>query len=216
MTQRLRLLCRQIYLPDVSRLAAFGVLPAYRGQGLAKKFLLDLLAALRDKELYSIRLEVRCDNTRGVSLYHALGFQVRRRPGKYPGDPQFCPEMPSWDMERTSADDFLRIAWSVPEDDLPWLASPLAVLTLPAVIIRDNKHAWCAVAELMGQPQIRCIFVEPAYRHQGRTRRILMKINARWPDICTSAAVPETLEPLFIAAGYQTNSLCQFEMALDL
>ena len=139
MTQRLRLLCRQIYLPDVSRLAAFGVLPAYRGQGLAKKFLLDLLAALRDKELYSIRLE-----------------------------------------------------------------------------IRDNKHAWCAVAELMGQPQIRCIFVEPAYRHQGRTRRILMKINARWPDICTSAAVPETLEPLFIAAGYQANSLCQFEMALDL
>lgn len=66
----------------------------------------------------------------------------------------------------------------------------------------------------MGQPQLRCLFVEPVYRYQGRAKRMLQKINARWPGIGTSAAIPETLAPLFTAAGYQTEPLCQFEMEL--
>lgn len=117
-------------------------------------------------------------------------------------------------MASTTVDDFLRAVWSVPDDNLPWLASPLPLLTIPCNIIRDNDHAWCAVAEFMGQPRLRCLFVEPAYRYQGRAKTMLKKINARWPGIGTSAAIPETLAPLFTAAGYQAEPLCQFEMEL--
>ena len=122
--------------------------------------------------------------------------------------------MPSGDMASTTVDDFLRAVWSVPDDNLPWLASPLPLLTIPCDIIRDNDHAWCAVAEFMGPPRLRCLFVEPAYRYQGRAKTMLKKINARWPGIGTSAAIPETLAPLFTAASYQAEPLCQFEMEL--
>ncbi|MGU5744283.1 GNAT family N-acetyltransferase [Klebsiella quasipneumoniae] len=199
---------------DKARLAAFGVLPEYRSQGLAKQMLTPLFTSLKEKNLSSVRLEVMRENTRAIALYHALGFHVRRHLCKYRGDPQSRLEIPSGDMESRTVDDFLRTVWSAPDDDLPWLASPLPLLTIPCDILRDNEHAWCAVAEFMGQPQIRCLFVEPAYRYQGRAKTMLKKINARWPGIGTSAAIPETLAPLFTAAGYQAEPLCQFEMEL--
>ncbi|WP_281083395.1 GNAT family N-acetyltransferase [Klebsiella quasivariicola] len=199
---------------DKARLAAFGVLPEYRSQGLAKQMLTPLFISLKEQKLSSVRLEVLRENTRAVALYHALGFQVRRHLRKYRGDPHSHSEKTSGDMEYMTADDFLRTVSSAPEDDLPWLASPLPLLTIPCHILRDNEHAWCAVAECMGQPQLRGLFVEPAYRYQGRAKTMLKKINARWPGIGTSAAVPETLAPLFTAAGYQAEPLGQFEMAL--
>lgn len=117
---------------DKARLAAFGVLPEYRSQGLAKQMLTPLFTSLKEKKLSSVRLEVMRENTRAIALYHALGFQVRRHLCKYRGDPQSRPEIPSGDMESKTANDFLRTVWSAPDDDLPWLASPCSSCLFPA------------------------------------------------------------------------------------
>lgn len=68
---------------DKARLAAFGVLPEYRSQGLAKQMITPLFTSLKEKKLSSVRLEVMRKNTRAIALYHALGFQVRRHLCKY-------------------------------------------------------------------------------------------------------------------------------------
>ncbi len=52
---------------DKARLAAFGVLPEYRSQGLAKQMLTPLFTSLKEKKLSSVRLEVMRENT-GQSL----------------------------------------------------------------------------------------------------------------------------------------------------
>lgn len=159
---------------DKARLAAFGVLPEYRSQGLAKQMLTPLFTSLKEKKLSSVRLEVMRENTRAIALYHALGFQVRRHLCKYRGDPQSRPEIPSGDMESKTANDFLRTVWSAPDDDLPGWPAP-ATLVYSCDILRDNEHAWCAVAEFMGQPQLRCLFVEPVYRYQDGLKECFRK-----------------------------------------
>lgn len=58
-----------------------GVLPAYRGRGIARQLLLACLAKARATGLTRIELEVRADNTRAIRLYRAVGFveECRKR-----------------------------------------------------------------------------------------------------------------------------------------
>lgn len=46
-----------------------------RGQGLGKAMLQELLRQAR-QNANGMRLEVKCDNSIGISLYHQLGFEV--------------------------------------------------------------------------------------------------------------------------------------------
>jgi len=69
---------------------------------------------------------------------------------------------------------------------------------------------------LTGAPQLRYLFVEPDFRHQGQARSILGKINAHYPGIRTPVSVPERFAPLFIQAGYQQVALQQYEMVRSL
>ena len=195
------------------RLAAFGLLPENWNQGLTKQMLTPLFTSLKEKKLSSVRLKVMRENTRAVAPYHSLGFRfadICANTGEI--------HSPVWKCLQGIWNPRLLMTSCVPSGlhqmMILWLASPLPLLTAPCDILRDNEHTWRAVVEFMGQPQVRCMFVEPAYRYQGRANTMLNKINARWPCIVTSAAIPETLAPLFTAAGYRVKSLCQFEMEL--
>lgn len=60
------------------------VLPQYRRQGIAKELVCRLIQHLREKEVYSLTLEVRASNEGAINLYHSLGFcQAGRRPNYY-------------------------------------------------------------------------------------------------------------------------------------
>ena len=56
----------------------------YRRMGIAQELVERLVAALREKDVYSLTLEVRASNEPAKALYSKLGFlQVGRRPNYY-------------------------------------------------------------------------------------------------------------------------------------
>ena len=56
----------------------------YRGRGIAKNLILNLIERLKSNEVYSLTLEVRTSNVAAIGLYNGLGFsQVGRRPNYY-------------------------------------------------------------------------------------------------------------------------------------
>ena len=56
----------------------------YRRMGIAQELVERLVAALREKNVYSLTLEVRASNEPAKALYHKLGFlPVGRRPNYY-------------------------------------------------------------------------------------------------------------------------------------
>ena len=58
--------------------------PDYRRQGIARRLVEGLVAALREKGVYSLALEVRASNAPAIRLYEGLGFsQVGLRPNYY-------------------------------------------------------------------------------------------------------------------------------------
>ena len=58
--------------------------PRYRRQGIAETLIIQLISALKKREVYSLTLEVRASNDAAIAMYHKLGFeQVGRRPGYY-------------------------------------------------------------------------------------------------------------------------------------
>ena len=58
--------------------------PAYRNRGIARKLIMDLIAALKGNAVHCLTLEVRASNEAAIHLYDSLGFlQVGRRPNYY-------------------------------------------------------------------------------------------------------------------------------------
>ena len=56
----------------------------YRRMGIAQELVERLVTLLREKDVYSLTLEVRASNLAAITLYDGLGFhQVGRRPGYY-------------------------------------------------------------------------------------------------------------------------------------
>lgn len=60
------------------------VLPEQRRKGVAEELLLALQNALKEKDVYSLTLEVRVSNAPAIALYEKLGYvEVGRRPNYY-------------------------------------------------------------------------------------------------------------------------------------
>jgi ribosomal protein S18 acetylase RimI-like enzyme len=57
-------------------IAAFGVLPAYRGQGFGRQILLSIVDLLLEEHWQGIRLDVETENDHALRLYQVCGFRV--------------------------------------------------------------------------------------------------------------------------------------------
>lgn len=66
---------------DITNVA---IAPAYRGQHIARKMLLELIKRVKERGVTAMTLEVRPSNAPAIKLYEGLGFRsVGRRPKYY-------------------------------------------------------------------------------------------------------------------------------------
>lgn len=189
-----------------ARLAAFAIQPGWRGKGLTKPMLGALFAGLKD--VTSLSLEVIRENAPAIALYESLGFSIARELCGYQGKLV----EPVDALAAGSLDGLLCAVYRGPAENTPWQLDPLSFPSLPCQVVKDGEHAWGVIATLTATPQLRYLFVDPAYRHQGLARQLLQKINAQYPGIGTPVAIPATFASLFEGAGYQEMVITQYEM----
>ena len=198
---------------NMARLAAFALRPAWRGKGLGRKLMQELLTFLQQQEIEMVSLEVIRDNHAAVALYQSLGFTRRYGLCGYlsaeplaaaPGVLQPYPILA-----------LLRRAVEESNSQLPWLMDPLTFATLPCRVVTLEQRAFAVLSTSGSRPVLQFLWVEPAARRQGLAQALLMALAQQFPGIGTSVTVPETFTPLFAAAGYAPLSLQQYEMTME-
>ncbi|CAM3117446.1 GNAT family N-acetyltransferase [Klebsiella quasipneumoniae] len=198
---------------NMARLAAFALRPAWRGKGLGRKLMQELLTFLQQQEIEMVSLEVIRDNHAAVALYQSLGFTRRYGLCGYlsaeplaaaPGALQPYPILA-----------LLRRAVEESNSQLPWLMDPLTFATLPCRVVTLEQRAFAVLSTSGSRPVLQFLWVEPAARRQGLAQALLMALAQQFPGIGTSVTVPETFTPLFAAAGYAPLSLQQYEMTME-
>ena len=77
--------CVYTVISHEAELLNFCLAPAYQGQGLAREFLVQVLADMTDQGSESVFLEVRESNEAAIRLYLGCGFcEIGRRKAYYP------------------------------------------------------------------------------------------------------------------------------------
>lgn len=71
-------------IDDEAQITNVAVHPDYRGQGISRRLLENLIAVIRERGAERLTLEVRPSNTAALNLYTSLGFvDCGRRPHYY-------------------------------------------------------------------------------------------------------------------------------------
>ncbi|SXD00729.1 N-acetyltransferase GCN5 [Klebsiella quasipneumoniae] len=147
---------------NMARLAAFALRPAWRGKGLGRKLMQELLTFLQQQEIETVSLEVIRDNHAAVALYQSLGFTRRYGLCGYlsaeplaaaPGVLQPYPILA-----------LLRRAVEESNSQLPWLMDPLTFATLPCRVVTLEQRAFAVLSTSGSRPVLQFLWVEPAAR----------------------------------------------------
>lgn len=207
-----------------SRIAAMGLAPEARGQGLGRRLLSETVEEGRARGDRAVYLEVIEQNTPAVRLYTSFGFQTLRRLFGYRKERPENAARPETDDVLSELDplEFSRIAAREGDSDLPWMlaAETLAAASLPARAVHLEDRAFALIADPAAEAlQILALVVPRAERRQGLGGRLVRALEASFPGraLAVSAIVPEDLAPdFFPKLGWERTKLNQFEMRLDL
>lgn len=74
------------FLYNSANLLTIGIKQDYQSRGYGRKLLLELIEAMKKREVNEIFLEVRVSNQRAINLYKSLGFKENRLRKNYYGN----------------------------------------------------------------------------------------------------------------------------------
>ena len=201
--------------------AGTGVIPAYRGQGVAKELFAFMLPRLKEASCSQYLLEVLTGNKAAVSLYRRLGLVETRRlavfrrsePVKPASDGVVVRLLDKLDWE------LFKSFW----DGYPsWQNSIDAVerITTDRVVICAYVNARCAGYGVAFRPaaSLMQLAVAPAHRRQGIGSKILSALQREAPEILKVNNIDEDLKGTM--AFFEANDfklvLEQYEMMKSL
>ncbi len=201
---------------DRCRLAGMGVIPEYRRKGVARLLLETTVREARDAGFREMVLEVFFQNERARLLYEDFGFKkMQKLPGAQSGplEPESGPirEIAFGEYSQKLRD------WA---GRLPWQLAPesVDVLDKPAIAYATEEAALLVARSLPDKIISYGLVVDPAKRRQGHARAILRRVQAIHPGLgwFFPQLMPESMEPMFAALGFEPLPLFQWEMALQL
>ena len=170
--------------------AAFALRPAWRGKGLGRKLMQELLMLLQQQGIETVFPEVIRDNHAAVALYQPLGFTRRYGLCGYlstellPRCRAYCSFIPPCPCFGAP---LRRVTASFP-------AAGSAYLRHSAMSGRDAGTARLRGSNDGGLAPCTVVFVGGALRPPpGLARELLMALAQQFPGIGTSVTVPETL-----------------------
>lgn len=197
-----------------SRLAAFAIRPALRGQGLGKYCIQQLIDAARERGDKVFSLEVITDNESGIALYQRMGFTLQQSLIGF-----HAPLLPATQLtgELTEIDPLYmaRKMMADPYNSLPWLSAAETLYKLPGKAYALNDVAFGMV--IPGEPaKLRMLYVEPQARGRGEAKALLMLLRKRFDYLSTAVAIPDSVSPLFLSCGFIEEPIRQYEMSQQL
>lgn len=204
--------------PAESRLATMGLRPEFRGQGLGREMLKELL---RESVLSGERrmvLEVIQRNEAAYALYESEGFRTKRELLGYSrrsDDP-----VDGAELVEIAPEELAHAVAEHGDPDPPWQlsAESLARLGAQARCYRAEA-ARVAVARMNAEEmRILALVTDPARRREGAARRMMHGLfeeypGTRWvvPPVCPPGSASGFLD----AMGFELLDLRQFEMVRD-
>jgi ribosomal protein S18 acetylase RimI-like enzyme len=204
---------------SMSRLAAMGVAPEARGQGVGRWLMERLIEEACGRGERAMTLEVIEQNAAAVRLYERCGFQTLRRLVGY--TLERAEGVTDSRLQEVDLREVARMLTAHGAPDLPWQASgeTLAQMGLPNRGYRLGP-AFAAISRPEQSPVgIRALVVAPEARRQGWASRLVRALQAQHPGRMwkVPALYPEDLSPgLFEKLGFLRDTLSQQQMTLPL
>jgi ribosomal protein S18 acetylase RimI-like enzyme len=202
----------------VSRLAAMGIAKTTRGMGAGSWFMNELLRDACQRGEREMVLEVIEQNEPAVKLYQKSGFEIVRRLVGFirkRAEETQRDELQEIDLRQMGQ---LVSRYGLP--DFPWQLSgeSIAQMNPPA---RAYRHGRAFVA--ISNPELEhvaiwSLLVEPDSRGWGLGSRMLKDVMAAHPGKTwhMPALLPEECGQVFESAGFERETLSQWQMTLRL
>ncbi len=201
-----------------SRLAAMGIVPDARGQGVGAVCVKQLLDEANTRGDRAMVLEVIEQNEPGVRLYQKCGFQIQRRLLGFEGQPQNTSTDAS--LKQVDIRDVARLLIAHGPDDLPWqLSGETLAHAGPPSIAYTNDASFIVISNPDAPAiAIRAIVTLPDARRQGHATQLLRAIFAQHPGKAwrIPAYYPEETGGLFTKVGLVRGALSQWQMRAAL
>ncbi len=220
-------LCLVAHRDRMWRVAAMGVVPDARRQGIGRAFMDHTVGLARAAGATRLVLEVFEHNAPARALYESMGFETRRRLVGFTLDDR---EDDVRGVHGLAARELvevphLEIARALREhapDDLPWQMQPESIAELgpPCRAFTLGGRAFVLVRELEDDVlSLRGLTVVSSARGRGIGRLFVDALRSRFPGRRWRIAprIPEGLvDEFFLGMGFERMELVQLEMELEL
>ena len=201
---------------NISRLAGFGIISEFRGQGTGTWFTKQLLDEARQRGETKMFLEVITQNEHAIHLYEKHGFvRLRQLLGFKAEHPTGNPDVNLQICEKNLVLDMIR-NHGLP--DLPWRVD---AETLGRV--RSSGYHLGDAFALISDPgtesvNLHALVVPVQRRGQGQGVHLLKALFAKYPGKIwhVPAVFPEEMGGTFERAGMQAETLSQWQMVCML
>ncbi len=207
--------------------AGTGIIPNFRGQGLAKSMFDYALPELKDRGVKRFLLEVLQENEPAIKAYQKSGFEIDRELKCFVAETESLRQLPINEKLDVRLTDSVAFESLIPEAD--WTPSFenrfTAHLAIPDYVsffgAYDGAECIGAIAYCEKLNWLLSLLVKQSHRHRGVGQALLKHLAHTMPESAAKLAALNVdgkdtgMQAFFESSGF-SHLIDQYEMSLDL